>query len=170
MDDELVGVLRREQRLLELLLFRLVAVRHLLVAGDLRFLVRASAEVRIAVDRIRETEMVRAILTERVARAAGLDDHPCTLRTVAGARPSPYGLILDDLRDELDAAFREAVEVSSSVKALAAAGLTGLSRRPSAAVNDHDGRLEDVKSRKGLEAALAASSGVVLDSLAESLC
>jgi hypothetical protein len=169
MDDELVGVLRREQRLLDLLLFRLVAIRHLLVAGDVRFLSRAAAEIRIALDRVRETEVLRAVLTERLSRSSGLDE-ACTLRHMAQWRPAPYGLIYDDLRDALDAAFREAIDVSSSVQALASAGLTGLDLQPVPSVGDHDGRLELVKARQGLEAALAAGQGVILDSLARSLC
>lgn len=168
MDDELVGVLRREQRLLELVLFRLVNVRHLLAAGDARFLVRASAEVRIALERVRETEMLRAALTERMSRSSGLGT--ATLRAVAESRPSPYGLIYDDLRAGLDAAFREAVEVAASVRALATAGLAGLERRSAPSIADHDGRLDAVKTRQGYEAALAATTGVSITSLAESLC
>ncbi|HEX9992109.1 MAG TPA: hypothetical protein VGB14_04190 [Acidimicrobiales bacterium] len=169
MDDELVGVLRREHRLLELLLFRLVAMRHLLVAGDVRFLSRAAAEIRIALDRVRETEVLRAVLSERLYRTCGLDGG-CTLRAIAGARPSPYGVIYDDLRDRLEAAFREAVDVSSSVEALATAGLNGLELQPVPPVGDHEARLDQLKARQGLEAALVASRGVILDSLAESLC
>lgn len=169
MDDELVGVLRREHRLLELLLFRLVATRHLLVAGDVRFLSRAAAEIRIALDRVRETEVLRAVLTERLARSCGLDPG-CTLRVMAELRPSPYGLIYDDLRGRLDAAFREAVDVSSSVEALVTAGLNGLELQPAPPVGDHDGHLDRLKARQGLDAALVASRGVILDSLAQSLC
>ena len=170
MDDELVGVLRREQRLLELLLFRLVALRNLLASGDPRFLVRASAEVRIALDRVRETEMLRAALTERISRSCGLEGVSCTLRAVAEWSPSPYGIIVEDLRTGLDVAFREAVEVAASVRGLAAAGLTGLQRRPDPQVTDHDARLDAVKARQGYEAAHAATDGVTLASLAESLC
>jgi hypothetical protein len=97
--DELTGVLERERHLLEYLLFKLIAARHLLTAGETRFLGWSSEEVERAAGRLRQAEAVRARAATRLAGELALGPvPPTTLRQLAGSSPEPYRTILDDHR------------------------------------------------------------------------
>ncbi|MER3405777.1 MAG: hypothetical protein C4289_11985, partial [Chloroflexota bacterium] len=71
--DELAGVLGRERRLLEVLLYKLVVCRQLLACGEARFLAWAAAEVERAVEKVREAELLRATLVARLAGELGVN-------------------------------------------------------------------------------------------------
>src|SRR5205814_9128726 len=67
MMDELARLLSHERRLLELLLFKLVEGRHLLAAGEGRFLPYAATEVERAMERVQEAELRRSLLIHQLA-------------------------------------------------------------------------------------------------------
>ncbi len=96
--DELAGVLSREQLLLERLLFKLVELRELLAVGEARFLPWATEEVDRATARLKEAELHRALVVNRVAAAAGLSDAQLSLRALAESTPGPYAAIFASQR------------------------------------------------------------------------
>ena len=59
--DELARLLSVERHLLERLLFKLIERRHLLAAGELRFLTYADAEVDRALERAQLAELRRSL-------------------------------------------------------------------------------------------------------------
>ena len=59
--DELARLLSVERHLLELLLFKLIERRHLLAAGETRFLTFADAEVDRALERAQLAELRRSL-------------------------------------------------------------------------------------------------------------
>ena len=96
--DELAQVLDREQRQLELLLFRLVSARQLSEAGETRFLPWAAAEVERTLERVHEAELVRGVVTDRLAAYLGLDAERVTLRDLAELTGEPVRTVLLDHR------------------------------------------------------------------------
>ena len=105
--NELSGVLWRERRLLELLLFTLEVEQLILSSGRTRWLGHATREVEQVLDQIRSAELGRSVEAEDAARELRLEAG-CGLRTLAGAAPAPWGGILlehhaafVDLTDEI---------------------------------------------------------------------
>ena len=121
--DELTGLLSRERRLLEVLLFKLIAARHLLAAGESRFLAWAAAEVERATERVREAEMLRAGLVQKIAREAGLPEDRLTLSALAEASPEPYKTIFADHRQAFLELVAEIEEVTRANRKLAHRGM-----------------------------------------------
>jgi hypothetical protein len=91
--EELACLLGRERLLLERLLFKLVELRMLLTAGEARFLPWAAGEVDEATTRLREAELHRALMVNKIAADAGLDDSALSLRMLARTTPEPYAAI-----------------------------------------------------------------------------
>jgi hypothetical protein len=91
--DELAGVLSREQLLLEHQLFKLVELRELLANGESRFLPWAAEELDRATARLREAELHRALVVNRVAADVGRGDAGLSLRALAESTPEPYAAI-----------------------------------------------------------------------------
>ena len=121
--DELAGLLTRERRLLEVLLFKLVTARHLLAAGESRFLTWAAAEVQRATERVREAELLRATAVNRLARAAGIPDDALTLKALASQSPQPYQAIFEDHRAAFFELVAEIEEVTAANRDLAHRGM-----------------------------------------------
>ncbi|MGH2684375.1 MAG: flagellar export chaperone FlgN [Actinomycetota bacterium] len=121
--DELAGLLSRERRLLEVLLFKLVTARHLLAAGETRFLTWAAAEVERATERVRESELLRAAAVQRLARTAGLAEDSLTLKALASESPQPYQAIFEDHRQAFFALVAEIEEVTAANRNLAHRGM-----------------------------------------------
>jgi hypothetical protein len=117
--DELTGLLSRERRLLEVLLFKLVAARHFLAAGEGRFLMWAAAEVERATERVREAEMLRAGLVQKIAREVGLPEDSLTLSALAAEAPEPYRTIYGDHRQAFLELVAEIEEVTRANRKLA---------------------------------------------------
>ena len=91
--DELSALLQRERLLLELLVFKLTELGHLLAAGDARFLGWAAEEVERAVEAVRVTELERAVYVQ--AAAEGLvgsrsHDESLLLTRLAEQAPEPW--------------------------------------------------------------------------------
>ena len=96
--DELARLLSVERRLLELLLFKLVEGRHLLAAGEARFLPYAAAEVERAMERVQEAELRRSMLVSDLARQLDIPEESLTLSALARDSLEPYRTIFSDHR------------------------------------------------------------------------
>jgi len=89
------AILWRERHLLELLLFKLDEEQLVLAAGRSRWLARATREVEMVLEEIRQTELERAIEVTRVATELGVPSD-ASLRQLAEAAPAPWcGLLLE---------------------------------------------------------------------------
>jgi hypothetical protein len=85
----------RQQRLLELLLYRM-EVQHLVLAGGHgRWVEQAASDVEDTLAVLREEELVRATLVARVAEALGVDT-AASLADLIAAAPDPWSEILRD--------------------------------------------------------------------------
>jgi hypothetical protein len=121
--EELAGLLTEERRLLEYLLFKLVAARQLLSAGETRFLGWSAAEVERAVRRVRDTEAVRASMVATLARDFDLGSERATLRGIAARAGGPMQSILDDHRLAMHELLGEISQVQSANRAMASDGV-----------------------------------------------
>jgi hypothetical protein len=95
---EISAILWRERHLLELLLFKLDEEQLVLAAGRTRWLARATREVEMVLEELRQTELERAVEVGRVAAALGLPDG-ASLRQLADAAPPPWQGMLAEHRD-----------------------------------------------------------------------
>ena len=121
--DELTGLLSRERRLLEILLFKLVTARHLLAAGESRFVAWSAAEVERATERVREIEVVRAAVVQKLAREVGLTEDRITLQALAQESPEPYRSIFGEHRQAFFELVAEIEEVTRTNRKLAQRGM-----------------------------------------------
>jgi hypothetical protein len=88
-------VLWRERELLDLLLFKLHEQHLLLVAGDVEWLPRASAEVETVLERIGSAELERAVAFDSLAADLGMPAGP-SLGALADRAPEPWDFILEE--------------------------------------------------------------------------
>ncbi len=121
--DALTGVLSRERRLLEYLLFKLTAAQHLLATGETRFLGWSSSEVEHAAARVREAELLRAAVVARVVNVLAVANPQPSLRELVGHSPEPYRAILDDHRSALHGLMDEINAVTAANRELASGGM-----------------------------------------------
>jgi hypothetical protein len=92
---EVSAILWRERHLLELLLFKLDEEQLVLAAGRTRWLPRATREVEMVLEEIRQTELERAIAVSGVALDLGLPAG-ASLRRLAEAAPPPWqGMLVE---------------------------------------------------------------------------
>ena len=98
--DELISLLNDERLLLDELLYRLVAARGVLAAGEMRYLARASAEIEQVVNDVYAAESRRAEGIGALATRLGCPPDQITLRALAGAAPEPYRTMLEQLHVE----------------------------------------------------------------------
>ena len=94
---EVSAILWRERHLLELLLFKLDEEQLVLAAGRTRWLPRATREVEMVLEEIRQTELERALEVSRVALDLGLPGD-ASLRQLAETAPEPWQGILVEHR------------------------------------------------------------------------
>jgi len=106
---EVSAILWRERHLLELLLFKLDEEQLVLAAGRTRWLPRATREVEMVLDEIRQTELERAVEVSRLAIDLGLPAG-ASLRQLADCSPPPWqGMLVEhrqaflSLTDEITA-------------------------------------------------------------------
>ena len=95
---EVSAILWRERHLLELLLFKLDEEQLVLAAGRTRWLARATREVEMVLEEIRQTELERAVEVSRVAVDLGLGAG-ASLRQLAEAASEPWRGILAEHRE-----------------------------------------------------------------------
>ena len=141
--EELSSVLWRERELLEILLFKLETEQLLLSAGRTRWLPHAAREVESVLERIRETEVLRAVVADAAAESLGLETNP-SLRALAEAAEEPWRSILLDHRDAFAAVAAQVSELADTNRELLTAGYraaqaTLLSMSDSAATYAADG-------------------------------
>jgi hypothetical protein len=115
----LVEVLGCERTLLDVLVYRLVELRALLVSGDGRFLAWAAEEVEDATSAVRAAELSRAILISEMAEARGLLEETLTLAVLVETADPPWRALLQDHRLALAALTAEVDDHASAVRRLA---------------------------------------------------
>jgi hypothetical protein len=94
---EVSAILWRERHLLELLLFKLDEEQLVLAAGRTRWLPRATREVEMVLEELRQTELERAVEVSRVALDLDLPSG-ASLRQLADAAPEPWQGMLTEHR------------------------------------------------------------------------
>ena len=122
--DALVTLLTREKLLVELLVFKLVSMRQLMLTGETRFLPWAAEEVDRATTAVRDAELERAVVSSMLAAERGLDE-PSLSELVADA-PDPWRGLLESLHDELRAGAGEVQDLLVSTRRLAEVGIRSL--------------------------------------------
>jgi hypothetical protein len=130
--DELISLLNDERQLLDELLYRLVAARGVLAAGEMRYLARASAEIEQVVNDVYAAESRRAEGIGALATRLGCAPDHITLRALAGAAPEPYRTMLEQLHVEFLRLTDEIERTISVNKTLATRGAAELGRLLSA--------------------------------------
>jgi hypothetical protein len=108
--QEVSTTLWQERNLLELLLFKLEEEQLLLAAGRTRWLARATREVEVVLERIREAEIMRSIEVDHVAPSLLLAPGP-SLQQLAESAPPPWDTMFNDHRQ----AFLELTEEITSL-------------------------------------------------------
>lgn len=141
--DELSGVLSRERLLLELLVFKLIELHQLLLAGEARFLGWAAEEVERATDAVRDAELHRSLVVSRLAAQRGVPEEQLSLKELAEHSPDPWRTIFGEHRDAFLALTTEFEDVLAATRRVARSGhaavtdalerLTGLDSVPTQA-------------------------------------
>jgi hypothetical protein len=120
--EELARLLSRERLLLELLLFKLVSLRHLVAAGEVRFLNWGSDELERAIDKLRKAELARALAVSELASVTGRSEDDCTLTRLAETAPEPWRSIFADHRQGFGRLTAEITDSLAATRRLAATG------------------------------------------------
>lgn len=110
-----------ERETLELLLYTLTVERFVLSAGSARWLNRADADVRIAVERLRLSEIIRAAEVESLALSLGMASGT-SLAELAAEVPEPWPVVLTDHRTALCALVVEVEAVAAENRRLLESG------------------------------------------------
>lgn len=155
--DDLVAVLRRQRHLLELLLFKLVEARHLLAAGEARFLAWAAQEVDRAVTKVREVELERALAVNRIAGELGVTVDELSLRRLAEESPEPYRSIFDEHRSSFLELVGEIETITAANRKLAGQGVRGV-QEVLEMLGRSDGATDDVVKTYGPDATTRRAS------------
>lgn len=136
--EELAALLNRERMLLELLLFKLVSLRQLLLAGEVRFLPWAAEEVDRATTKVREAELRRSLAVEGLTVSLR-DDSPTssgnplsapsqvTLRMLAESAPEPWRTIFAEHRKTFLQLAADLEDAISATRRLALSGGAAIS-------------------------------------------
>lgn len=124
--EALAALLTRERLLVELLVFKLVELRQLLLAGETRFLGWASEEVERAAASVRGCELERAVLVQGLATDRGLSGDDLTLSALVDDSPEPYRSMLAETQTALRAGAAEVGDLLGATRRLAEAGSRGL--------------------------------------------
>lgn len=119
---QLSALLQRERLLLELLVFKLTELGHLLAAGDPRFLGWAAEEVERAVEAVRLTELERAVHVAALPGSSAAADEAALLTELARHAPEPWATQFDAHRRALTALADEVAECLRTTRRLAEAG------------------------------------------------
>lgn len=111
--EELNGILWEERSLLDALQFALETQSWVVSTGRVRWLSKASDQVREIVEELRHAELLRASEAEAVAAEIGIPSEP-TLAVIAAAMSEPWRSIMIDQRDALLEATRSVGRISQS--------------------------------------------------------
>lgn len=126
--DEFIALLNDQRQLLDDLLYRLVAARGVLAAGEIRFVGRASAEIETVINEIYVAESRRAEAIAQIALRLDISPKQITLRSLAQAAPEPYRSVLEHLHGEFIRLTDEIERAIATNKSLATKGAAELSR------------------------------------------
>jgi hypothetical protein len=118
---EVASILWREREALELLLFKLEEEQLVLAAGRTRWLVHATKEVELILERIRETELLRASEVDAVAAEYGLPSNP-SLSALADAVGRPWADLLREHRRAFLSMTAEIITLAEVNRELLTAG------------------------------------------------
>lgn len=118
--EALARLLTRERVLVELLVFKLVELKGLLLAGETRFLGWASEEVDRATETVRLAELERGILVADLAAERGLTD--ITLSALVSDAPEPWAGILRQDQEAMTRCAGEVADLLLVTRRLAEAG------------------------------------------------
>jgi hypothetical protein len=118
--ETLARLLTRERVLVELLLFKLVELKQLLLSGETRFLGWASEEVDRATEAVRLTELERGVLVTDVGASRGISD--ATLTSLIVDAPEPWQGILQQDHEALSRSAGEISDLLQVTRRLAEAG------------------------------------------------
>ena len=123
---ELVDTLWYERRLLEFLLFKLVAANLVLSADDWRFAAPAIAEVERVVQEVRQAESERERVLESIATEWGVEPRALSMTYLAANAPPAFKADLEDHRDNFMGLVNEIDELTRENRRLATVGLEGI--------------------------------------------
>jgi hypothetical protein len=118
---EVANILWRERETLELLLFKLEEEQLVLASGRNRWLSHATREVEIVLERIRQTELLRASEVSSVATELGLPPNP-SLTQLADAAHPPWSELLREHRRAFLALTAEITAVTEANRDLLTTG------------------------------------------------
>jgi hypothetical protein len=118
--EALVTLLTREKTLVELLVFKLVTMRQLLLAGETRFLPWIAEEVERATASVRDVELERAVLVLALGLERGLEE--VSLSELIEDAPEPWQGLLVSLHGDLRAGAEEVQQLLQSTRRLADVG------------------------------------------------
>lgn len=124
--DALAALLTRERLLLELVVFKLVELRQLLLAGETRFLGWAGEEVERAAAAVRATELERSVLVAGLADDRALAPDALTLPALVDGAPEPWRTLLAESQASLRASAAEVSDLLAATRRLAEAGSRSL--------------------------------------------
>jgi len=116
--EALAEILGRERTLLDVLVYRLVELRALLVSGDGRFLAWAAEEVEDATAAVRAAELQRAMLVADLAETFGAPADSLTLGVLVDLADPPWRALLSDHRTALQQLSAEVDDHSSAIRRL----------------------------------------------------
>ena len=167
--DELAGHLGHERHLLELLLFKLVEGKHLLAAGEARFLPYATTELVRAGERVLEAVLRRGMLVSQVARGLDTPEDRLTLNILARQSVEPYRMIFADHHRAFIDLAAEVTEVTRQSRDLAADRAHHVEERLVVVDADISGALMEHLTRSGYQAFLGATAGLSMPSLVDFL-
>lgn len=120
--QELADVLGRERLLTELMLFKVVTLRQLLLAGEVRFLSWAAEEVQRTESRLRAIELQRSLEVSRVVEELDLAPETVTLDVLVRAADEPWRSVLAEHRRQLVVLHAELMDAARAVRRLAHEG------------------------------------------------
>lgn len=124
--EQLVDLLGRERTLLDVLIYRLVALRSLLVCGADRHLEWAAEEVEDATGSVRVVELHRALLVSRIAEGHGVLNEALTLSVLVTLVDPPWRALLADHQSGLQTLAGEVEEHASAIRRLSRTTSTSL--------------------------------------------
>lgn len=124
--EALAALLTRERLLVELVVFKLVELRQLLLAGETRFLGWAGEELERAASSVRACELERAVLVAGIAADRGLPTDQITLSELVADAPEPWRTLLADSQAALRASAAETADLLAANRLLAETGSRGL--------------------------------------------
>jgi hypothetical protein len=124
--ESLITLLDRERLLLELVTFKLVELRQLLLSGETRFLGWASEELDRALSQVRAAELERAVLVASIAADRSLPGDALTLSALIADAPEPYRTALAAAQTALRKSTEEVAQLLSASRRVATDGARGI--------------------------------------------